>query len=209
MYQKDPELRFNFDDPSSPHFLVPAHIPEKSAILDVGCNTGYIGGYLIKNKRCICDGVDYNKEFLKKARKKGYRKTMALDLYSNNFHIEKKYDAILFLDILEHLPNPYDILKKITSENLNPGGIVIISLPNAARIEFRLKLLLGIFDYEKSGIMSQDHLRFFTKNSASQMIQKAGLKIVDILPTGMGSKFTLFDTLLSFQFIFICRKSEK
>lgn len=206
IFHKDPELRFNIDDPSSPHSIILKLVPHGSTVLDVGCNTGYIGEYLINKKQCICDGIDYNQEFLKKAKKKGYRNTYIIDLYNDSFKIQQKYDYILFIDILEHLPSPDKILTKFVKENLKKGGTIIICLPNIGRLEFRLKHLLGNFDYEKSGIMSQDHLRFFTKKTAMKMIKNAGLVVEDIMTTGLGTRIKLFLNLFSFQFIFICKK---
>lgn len=206
MFDKDPELSFQSGDPHSPHSIILKFIKPGQSVLDVGCNTGYIGEYLIKNKDCVCDGIDYSKELLKKARERGYRKLFEIDLYGKNFKIDSKYGALLFIDILEHLPNPYEILFKLASENLKPGGRAIICLPNIARAEYRLKHLLGDFEYEKSGIMHQDHLRFFTKKTASEMIEKTGLKIKKIVPTGLGHKLKMFPSLTAFQFIFICQK---
>lgn len=206
MFEKDPELEFKKIDPHSPHSIVLDLVAANSSVLDVGCNTGYIGKYLIENKNCTCDGIDYDVQFLQKAKGKGYRNTYQLDLYKSDFHLSPEYDVILFIDVLEHLPNPYRILKKLTLENLAPGGIAIICLPNIARLEYRVRHLLGKFEYEKSGIMHQDHLRFFTKKSAQKMMGKVPLRIRRIIPTGLGHKWGILPNLTAFQFIFICRK---
>lgn len=206
MYSKDKELRFAFEDKTSPHNLIMPFIGENSKVLDVGCNTGYIGECLIKNKNCVCDGIDCAKKFLKKAKDRGYRNTYKIDLYNTNFDIKEKYDYILFIDILEHLPNPFMILRKLVKENLKKDGNVIICLPNIARLEYRLSHLLGKFDYEKSGVLHQDHLRFFTKKSAANLIKICGLVPEKVLPTGLGARIHILSTLSAFQFIFLCRK---
>lgn len=206
MYFKDPELRFNIDDPYSPHSIILHLVKNNKTILDVGCNTGYIGEYFIKSKNCICDGIDCNREYLSKAKRKGYRYIYLIDLYQTHFSIKNSYDTILFIDILEHLPNPFEILRRITEENLKEDGEVIICLPNIARLEFRIAHLLGNFNYGKSGIMSQDHLRFYTQKSATEMIRKSGLKVKQIIPTGLGARIKILPTLLAFQFILIGSK---
>jgi 2-polyprenyl-3-methyl-5-hydroxy-6-metoxy-1,4-benzoquinol methylase len=206
MFNKDPELSFQFKDSHSPHSIVLKFIKPNQEILDVGCNTGYVGEYLIKNKNCICDGIDYAETFLEKARRKGYRDLFKIDLYGINFKIDSKYDILLFIDVLEHLPNPYGVLLKLVEENLKLGGTAIICLPNIARFEHRISHIFGCFDYKKSGIMHQDHLRFFTKKTARKMIEKTPLKIKKIVPTGLGHKLKMFPGLTAFQFIFICQK---
>lgn len=205
MFDKDLALSFN-KDPHSPHAKTLDLVPSRSVVLDVGCNIGYVGKRLTKELSCICDGVDYNDKFLAKARKVGYRNTYKLDLYNTDFSLGLCYDVLLFLDILEHLPQPQAVLKKFVRENLKKNGLVIICLPNIARLEFRVRHFLGDFSYEKSGILHQDHLRFFTKNSALAMIRSTSLNVREILPTGLGSKFGILPNLFAFQFIFVCSK---
>ena len=65
--------------------------------------------------------------------------------------------------------------------------------------------MLGDFSY-KPGIMSGDHLRFFTKKSAIEMIEKCGYEVVDIVPTGFGHRFKILTDLTAFQFVFVCKK---
>lgn len=206
MFEKDPEILFQVNDLHSPHSIVIGLVKPGSSVLDVGCNAGYIGKYLITNKNCTCDGIDYLQEFLDKSKQSGYRNAFKIDLYNKNFQIDAKYDALLFIDILEHLPNPHEILFKLINENLKNGGRAIICLPNIARFEHRINHLIGKFEYEKSGIMHQDHLRFFTKKSALDMLKKIPLDVEKIIPTGLGHRLGIFQDLTAFQFIFVCKK---
>lgn len=185
--------------PHSPHSIIPSLINE-GIILDVGCNAGFLGEELIK-KNVICDGIDVNHQALEIA-KKFYRKLYMFDLSKGFPDIRTKYDYIVLADILEHLPNPAFILKESTSF-LKPKGKIIISLPNVARLEIRLKLLLGNFDYE-DGILSRDHLRFFTFLTAKHLIKDCGLSIEKIIPTGLAHIIKIFPTLTAFQFVFVC-----
>ena len=136
----------------------------------------------------ILDGIDINSQALKKA-KQYYRHLYQIDLsLPDKLSIKNKYDYIVFSDILEHLPRP-DILLQNSKKLLKPHGLIICSLPNIGRFEIRLKLLFGHFDYTPSGILNQDHLRFFTKNTAINLFTQCGYKIVDVIPTGTHSEF--------------------
>lgn len=208
MFSKDPQLLFKYSDKNSPHFIVPNLIKQNSLVLDVGCNTGYLGNFLINNKNCVCDGVDFNRDFLKVAIENGYRKVYNINLYDSGFSIKEKYDYILLIDILEHLPNPHEILKKLVRENLKKKGTVIICLPNIGRLEYRISHLFGKFDYEESRILHKDHLRFFTRDSGKRLIKNCNLEINNIIPTGFGAKVKIFPTLTAFQFVYICRKKN-
>ncbi|RJP28788.1 MAG: class I SAM-dependent methyltransferase [Candidatus Omnitrophota bacterium] len=191
-------------DPHSPHSIILGLMPTDTAVLDVGCNSGYIGKWLIKNKNCVVDGIDIEECLLSKAKENGYRNTYRIDLSSNTFSLPGfKYDQILFVDILEHLPEPSRVLNKFIKENLKNKGKIIISIPNIARIEYRLRHLFGNFDYD-NGIMHSQHLRFFTMKTAIRMIEQSGCKIIKIIPTGLGHRLNILTKLTAFQFIFIC-----
>lgn len=194
--------------PHSPHGIIPRLISKKNArVLDVGCNNGLIGREIIRLNQASVDGVDINEEALKEAGK-FYRKVFKRDLYYPELGIEDTiYDYIIFSDILEHLPRP-DLILKEAKKNLNDDGTVIICLPNIARLEIRIRLLFGNFEY-RPGILSEDHLRFFTKKSAQALIQKCGYDISKIIPTGLGHKINFLTNLTAFQFIYVCKKSHE
>lgn len=201
MFKKDPCLNQSHS-PHSPHLIIPKYIKDNSLVLDVGCNTGFMGKVLIK-RGCISDGVDINTEALKKA-KKYYSALYKRDLYIGKLHIpSKKYDYIIFADVLEHLPRP-DLLLKDATKYLKKSGYILISLPNIARLEIRAQLLFGKFDYTYGGILSEDHLRHFTKKQAVKMISECGLRTNQIIPTGIGHKIRIFPTLTAFQFVYVC-----
>jgi 2-polyprenyl-3-methyl-5-hydroxy-6-metoxy-1,4-benzoquinol methylase len=199
MFNKDGCLKTN-SSPHSPHQIISKEIVPHTTILDVGCNSGMIGKILCKTN--TLDGIDINKTALKKA-KKYYRHLFCLDLADvNNLKITNKYDYIIFSDVLEHLPRP-DLLLLKMKKRLNNGGLIICSLPNIARFEVRLNLLLGKFNYTDSGILNQDHLRFFTRESAQLLFSQNGYQVLKIIPTGLGHQTGMLPTLTAFQFIFI------
>lgn len=204
MFEKDLPGKLD-NSPHSPHSIIPNLIKkEKALILDVGCNTGMVGKEIIRKKAAIVDGIDVNEEALEQA-EEAYRKVFQRDLSRDKVEIEEeKYDYIIFSDILEHLPRP-DLTLQDFRKYLKDDGRIIISLPNVARLEIRLGLLLGNFDY-KPGIMSEDHLRFFTKRSAVEMIEKCGYRVVGMVPTGFGHRFKILTTLTAFQFVYVCKK---
>lgn len=90
---------------------------------------------------------------------------------------EGMYDAILFADVLEHLPWPVGILKRYL-QWLAPNGSVIISLPNVGLWSVRFAHLFGRWEYQDTGVLDRTHLRFFTRRSARWMIGDAGLQVV-------------------------------
>jgi O-antigen biosynthesis protein len=206
MFKKDSLLKLD-QSPHSPHSIIPRLIAKKNAlVLDVGCNNGLIGKEIIELSQASIDGIDINEEALEVA-EKFYRKVFRRDLYKSKFEIDaEKYDYIIFSDILEHLPRP-DLALQEAKNYLKDNGKIIICLPNVARLEIRINLFFGNFDY-KPGILSEDHLRFFTKKSSANMINQCGYKITRIIPTGFGHRFNIFTDLTAFQFIFVAKREN-
>lgn len=108
-------------------------IGQKKNILDVGCGTG-IHASILEQKGYLVDGLDLNQEMLDiaKSRLHGF-------LYCANlldFHLDKKYDAIISMfAVFNHLNN-YEEFKIgiINSYNhLQENGILIIDLHNGRR----------------------------------------------------------------------------
>ena len=89
---------------------------------------------------------------------------------------QKEYfDYVIFGDVLEHLFNPEETLKKIRAYMKNDGHL-IVSIPNIMNITVLLPLLRGEFRYMDYGILDKTHVKFFTIKSAVEMINKSGFK---------------------------------
>lgn len=84
---------------------------------------------------------------------------------------QKKYDAILYLDVLEHLYNPWKVVEE-SAKLLAPGGILIGSIPNAGNLYVLWKLMRDQFEYDEEGLLDRTHLRFFTLQTIKNMMSK-------------------------------------
>jgi len=92
------------------------------------------------------------------------------------------FDVIILGDVLEHLIDPWIVVKKILPF-LKKGGIIIASCPNARDITILGKILLtGRFKYELSGSLDRTHLRFFCKKDLVDMFSIDGLTVKNALP---------------------------
>jgi 2-polyprenyl-3-methyl-5-hydroxy-6-metoxy-1,4-benzoquinol methylase len=87
----------------------------------------------------------------------------------------RKFDVIIFADVLEHLAWPIGVLREYLNL-LKDDGSVIVSLPNVGLWSVRFSLMFGRFRYDDSGVLDRTHLRFFTRRSAVEMLDAAGLR---------------------------------
>jgi 2-polyprenyl-3-methyl-5-hydroxy-6-metoxy-1,4-benzoquinol methylase len=90
---------------------------------------------------------------------------------------DARFDAIIFADVLEHLPWPVSVVKRYL-QWLAPGGSIIVSLPNVGLWSVRFAHLLGRWEYDETGVLDRTHLRFFTRKSARWLAKESGLQIV-------------------------------
>ena len=151
-------------------------INDDLSILDIGCHTGTLGRALKKRGNRIW-GVEINSDAAEKA-KQFYEKIIVGDIEDDDLWnaITQRFNVIIFLDVLEHLVDPWRVL--IKSKNvLKSKGFILISIPNVAFYAVRRGLLFGKFNYQPSGILDKSHLRFFTFQSAQRLIQDCGYEI--------------------------------
>jgi SAM-dependent methyltransferase len=86
-------------------------------------------------------------------------------------------DLVLCLDVLEHLMQPVEVLKRVT-RTMADGGTVIVSVPNVAHASVSLPLLLRArFEYRDAGILDRTHLRFFDRISVVALMNQAGFVV--------------------------------
>lgn len=167
-------------------------IGKNKEVLELACHTGDLSKWLHKNG-CKITGVDINSEALKVA-SPFLEKTIDIDIENELFWSEikdKKYDCITCMHILEHLVDPWLALEKLKS-HLKPNGYIIIALPNINNAMTRFQIFFGSFNYTKTGVLDQTHLRFFNQKTAVELIHKAGLKQISYYSSWRVNPFYYF-----------------
>jgi 2-polyprenyl-3-methyl-5-hydroxy-6-metoxy-1,4-benzoquinol methylase len=93
-----------------------------------------------------------------------------LDLNSESF------DLIILSDVLEHLYNPWKVLKDLKNI-LSKNGFLLVSVPNIENIVLLEKFFSGNFFYEKTGLMDETHIRFFSKETLTKYLETSGFEV--------------------------------
>ncbi len=156
------------------------HINPDTTFLDFGCSTGYFGSYIKNNKNCKVYGVEISSDKIEASKVLDGVYSFDLDSDWPEQIYERKYDYLFFGDVLEHLKDPTDALKK-THRLLKDNGKIFVSIPNIGHISVRLELLRGSFIYETMGILDNTHLQYFTLDTFTTNAKKAGFnaKLID------------------------------
>jgi len=141
-------------------------------VLDVGCGRGYLARILAKRGYKVT-GVDMDREALKIARQYCCE-VIETDLQNWTGPEGRRFDYLLFGDVLEHLSDPVAFIQRLMPF-LNEHGVVVLSVPNVAHLYVRLSLLLGRWNYAERGILDRTHVRFFTRASLARFLNDSGI----------------------------------
>jgi len=164
------------EDKNNSWYKVFQFIEPNSNVLDVGCSSGNFGEVLIKNKGCVVDGIELDKEDAVQAQTK-LRNVYNFNIETDSLeNLKDKYDYIYFGDVIEHLVNPVTALIKI-KKLLKSGGKILFSIPNMAHASVRFMLLKGDFDYGETGLLDNTHLHYYTLREIERVFKNAGYNI--------------------------------
>ncbi|GAA0077166.1 hypothetical protein UT300005_15440 [Clostridium sp. CTA-5] len=188
VYDREIDFRENTAD-----YFVIKSIIDGSKVLELGCSTGYITRYLNLKKHCENSAIEIDKE--------------ALDIISPNLKYainddlncienwidklpDNYFDYIVCQDVLEHLIDPFKVLKHLKTK-LEKQGKFLISIPNISHNTVLMQLLRDRFDYKNIGILDRTHIRFYTKETFSKEARNCGLKRINhfityLVPDGTG-----------------------
>jgi methionine biosynthesis protein MetW len=153
-------------------------IPEGASVLDLGCGPGVLGRTVRAARDAVFDGVECDAEAARAAREH-YRRVIEADLQTaclEHLFEGRRYDYVVLADVLQQLEAPGLVVRQIPSV-LNPGGRILISIPNVGYAGLLASLLAGRFDYDKYGILDYAHLRFFTRASFHRFLNLNGMRV--------------------------------
>ena len=149
-------------------------------MLDVGCGEGATSAFIRKQHPGLqwVGGVEVVADAASKAEQVldkvwcGNIETLPLEQSVP----ASSLDAILCLDVLEHLVDPWKMVQRL-SPLLHAQGRLIISVPNVRNWKFIRELLFkGEFRYRDAGLLDRTHLRFFVRDTAKELAEAGGLK---------------------------------
>ncbi|MFP5362087.1 MAG: class I SAM-dependent methyltransferase [Thermoleophilia bacterium] len=164
--------------PVGPRRRLLQRTPAGSSVLDVGCWSGFAGRFLRDSLGTEVEGVEPDPAMARRA-ERDYRAVYCMPIERAAEQLiaaRRDYQVLLFLDVLEHLAAPGDVLRRARSL-VTRDGVALVSLPNIAHWSMRKELLFGRWRYADSGLLDRTHLRFFTLASARELMVNAGWRI--------------------------------
>ena len=149
--------------------FVPERIPLfRSAIgtgkrvLDLGCRSGALTRHFLEGNSVV--GLDVDPVALEKAAALGIEPVQA-DVESQLPFDGGSFDAVVAGELLEHLQFPDALVGEIRRV-LRPGGVFVGSVPNAFRIQNRLRFARGLPPER-----DPTHLRMFRPRDLEELLE--------------------------------------
>ncbi|WP_439598304.1 methyltransferase domain-containing protein [Falsiroseomonas sp.] len=151
-------------------------------VLDIGCGAGALGqAFRRHNPAARLEAVEPDPALAERAAQH-YDVVHRLDIETESPPIPPgSLDALIYGDVLEHLRDPWAVLKR-DAALLAPDGVLLACVPNVEFWGFAGRLLAGQWRYEAEGLYDRTHLRWFTRETMRETLEQAGLVPLDVLP---------------------------
>lgn len=141
--------------------------PERGKLLEIGCGMGFQLEAFHKDGWDVT-GIEPDRGFCEFIA--DFHKLKALPTILEEADLpDGSIDAVVFLHVIEHVPDPLSTLRKIY-EVLKPGGHLVIETPRYDSLMFRL---LG---HRERSLNCDGHIYFFTTASLRELCEKAGFE---------------------------------
>jgi len=155
-----------------------ARVPRTARrILDVGCGNGALARTIRSEWPAELVGITYSAAEADLGRDV-FAQVHVADLNQFDPAPLGRFDVIICSHVLEHLSHPDELLRRLRPA-LNPGGLLLVALPNILFWRQRLLFLRGHFRYTQGGLMDDTHFRFFDWQTATELLTGSGYELVE------------------------------
>jgi 2-polyprenyl-6-hydroxyphenyl methylase/3-demethylubiquinone-9 3-methyltransferase len=151
---------------------------EGKRALDVGCGAGLLCEPLARLGARVT-GIDASPEVIVVARDHAEAMGLEIDYRQGDVQdLEGQFDLVTSLEVIEHVADPGAFLKALAAR-LAPGGLMILSTPNATGWSKLLMITLaeGLGQIPRG---THEFHKFIGPERMKQLLQEAGLECLDV-----------------------------
>lgn len=192
------------------------------SILDIGTGEGNVL-FTLRDKFSKLYGLDFSQTAFDRAQQ---IKSILSDKEQNKIFFscndanqklpfdDSSFDVILLLAVLEHVFDPYRVLRE-AKRVLKPGGMLFLSVPNIAFLKQRIHLLFGKLPLSQpvsfnvknwqECLWDGGHIHYFTLATLKKLLVEVGLSIEEVRGDGrLAAIGKLLPALLYTNFVVKC-----
>ena len=142
---------------------------QSGTLLDVGCGAGFFVREASKNG-FSAQGIEFSREAVEFGMREGDVRLTEGDLLKTEFPLSS-FEVVTLWQVLEHLPRPVEVLKRIRAL-LKPGGILVIAVPNFDSVQAR------VFRSRWYHLEVPRHLYHFTPATLRKFLDAEGFDVL-------------------------------
>jgi 2-polyprenyl-3-methyl-5-hydroxy-6-metoxy-1,4-benzoquinol methylase len=149
-----------------------------ASLLDLACGDGTMTEMFASHFSRVV-GVDASSRHISEARKRvpGGRFYESL---IEDFEVDEKFDSVFLLDILEHVVDPVQVLRKAATF-LSDRGVLIAHVPNSQAVNRKIAVLMGTLkncnELSPFDIQIAGHRRAYDMAGLLRDVAAAGLRV--------------------------------
>jgi SAM-dependent methyltransferase len=161
--------------------FVQKQVKSSPRILDIGCSTGLLLQQFKTHYQAQAFGVEPGKVY------RQYAQSLGLEVFSSLEELQltgvSPFNLVSMMHVLEHLPNPLTYMQNLRDELIEPDGWLLLEVPN-------------LYAHDCFEVA---HLISFSAHTLSQLVQKAGFRVVELRAHGLprSQLIPLYLTLLA------------
>jgi len=146
-------------------------LPAEGAFLDVGASRGVMLDCVRERlPNWKISAIELSASARERIKERGFGAVGGLDELERG----EKFDWINIDNVLEHIPEPIEILKALKSR-LKPGGFIYIEVPNESFFRARYRVNDFVRGFSKLPTF-EGHVNLFTSKTLRRAVHSAGLK---------------------------------
>ncbi len=153
-----------------------------TSALELGCSDGVWTRLLVERfaRVVVVDAAEKYVNLLRE-QLRGHNIEFHLSFFEQ-FETDEKFDSIFMLNILEHVLDPVEVMRR-ARQWLKPDGVILINVPNAESVHRKVGVALGMIDrIDALNPLDQrlGHRRVYTWDTLRKDIEASGLNIQHI-----------------------------
>ena len=151
---------------------------EGRSVLDVGCGAGLLAEPLARMGGAVT-GIDASPEVIRVAREHAAQMGLEIDYRAGDVQeLEGRFDLVTAMEVVEHVADPRLFVNAL-AKRLAPGGLLIMSTPNATGWS---KLLLITLAEGLGQVPRGTHHfeKFIGPDALKLLLAESGLRCIDV-----------------------------
>lgn len=150
-------------------------------VLDIGCGDGFFTSQLnnlntVKN----VTGVDISKTAIQIAKRRFPGIDFVVASVDKLPFSNESYEFVSMIEIVEHILDIEQMFKEV-NRILKPGGCMVITTSDFNALK---RIIIATFFWEKYFYPTNPHIRFFTKRTLNESLNKTGFEVFKYLWNG-------------------------